>query len=491
METPERAMMEIALFRKAGGVLSKRISLAENGALKSDGNACLMSRGSAERVEINSVADFGALIGGLKSDQAIALGSLRADLPDQVTVSTKRQMNGHAAPNVIARTAANIVFRPGPAFALIDFDTKAMSADVKAKLGPSQIAVLQALMTVMPAMRDAGRVSRLSTSAGLSRKDTGDQLAGSGGIHIYIAVKDATDIERFVRSLHDRCWLAGFGWMMIGAGGQLLERSIVDRMVGAPERLVFEGSPLLVAPLAQDQVARRPVVVDGDLLDTLDACPPLTVLEKARLRELQAKAAHSLAGEAAKARSAFIDKHADLIVQRTGVSRAAAKEAVAKQCNGVLLPTIELPFDDPEFAGKTVADVLADPERFEGETLADPLEGIEYGAGKAMVMLNASGAPWINSFAHGGIKYELKSDDGAKAVHWGQLVSGEITGRKRAAMARQITGHLLRRYVDPRIALELVLAWNNTRCQPPLETPGITTIVNSIAGRELARRQSK
>ena len=38
-----------------------------------------------------------------------------------------------------------------------------------------------------------------------------------------------------------------------------------------------------------------------------------------------------------------------------------------------------LPFDDPMLAGRTVGDVLADPERFEGETLADPLEGVAYG----------------------------------------------------------------------------------------------------------------
>ena len=49
----------------------------------------------------------------------------------------------------------------------------------------------------------------------------------------------------------------GFGWYMVGAGGQLLERSIVDRMVGAPERLVFEGAPVLDPPLAQDQESRR------------------------------------------------------------------------------------------------------------------------------------------------------------------------------------------------------------------------------------------
>ena len=68
-----------------------------------------------------------------------------------------------------------------------------------------------------------------------------------------------------------------------------------------------------------------------------------------------------------------------------------------------------LPFDDADLAGETVADVLADPTRFEDATLADPLEGVAYGAGKAKIMVRADGMPWIHSFAHGRSVYELKN----------------------------------------------------------------------------------
>ena len=106
-----------------------------------------------------------------------------------------------------------------------------------------------ALVAVIPELARTARVVRRSTSAGISNADTGEQLPGSNGQHIFLQVQDGGDVERFLRSLHGRCWLAGFGWMMVGAGGQLLERSIVDRMVGAPERLVFEGAPVLDPPL--------------------------------------------------------------------------------------------------------------------------------------------------------------------------------------------------------------------------------------------------
>ena len=73
-----------------------------------------------------------------------------------------------------------------------------------------------------------------------------------------------------------------------------------------------------------------------------------------------------------------------------------------------MLPGIGLPFDDEDLAGATVDEVLANPDRFEDATLADPLEGVEYGRGKAKIMRRADGGLWINSFAHGRTVYELK-----------------------------------------------------------------------------------
>ena len=68
-----------------------------------------------------------------------------------------------------------------------------------------------------------------------------------------------------------------------------------------------------------------------------------------------------------------------------------------------------LPFDDPKLAGTTVADVLANPDKFLDKTLADPFEGPRYGKGKARIYRRENASLLINSFAHGGIQYELKS----------------------------------------------------------------------------------
>src|SRR5262249_51861883 len=149
---------------------------------------------------------------------------------------------------------------------------------------------------------------------------------------------------------------------------------------------------------AQDLAARRPIAFEGEALDTRKACPPLNPVERARFDELRAAEIERLAPEAAKVRQQFIAHRIDQLVAGTGMDCDRAERVIARQCDGVLRPTLQLPWDDDELASATVADVLADPVRFEGETLADPLEGIEYGRCKAKIMCRADGTVWINSF---------------------------------------------------------------------------------------------
>jgi hypothetical protein len=402
-------IVELTRLTKYGGPLTKRISLSPDGTLVKDGSACVMAHGTAERVRVAGVDALAALIEELMPSQALALGALRPDLPNKVEVVTKKTLvNGVPRPDVIARTGANIVHH-GPAFALLDFDSKGMPAVVVAELERAG-GFWAALRTVLPALGPAARVTRRSTSAGLSRADTCEALPGSDGMHVFVPAKDGTDCGRFLTTLHERCWLSGFGWMIASRSGALLERSIIDRTVGGPERLVFEGGPVLVPPLVQDKESRRPIAVDGAVLDTVEVCPPLSIVERARLNELMARERERLAPEAAKARAAFIEAQAKKLVARTGMSASAARQVVACQCAGVLRPDVELPFDDPELNGRTVGDVLANPELYEGDTLADPLEGVDYGTCKAKIMRCEDGTPWIHSFAHGRTIYELKHD---------------------------------------------------------------------------------
>ena len=107
------------------------------------------------------------------------------------------------------------------------------------------------------------------------------------------------------------------------------------------------------------------------MLDTVASCPPLSIVEHAKLRELRAKEAPRLVPEVAKSKAEFITRQCQRLAERTGMDQNRARRVVERQCSGILLPDVVLPFDDPELTGNTVADVLADPGRFEGATLAD------------------------------------------------------------------------------------------------------------------------
>ena len=217
---------ELTLFIKANGPLTKRISLHPDGTLNSDGLACLMTQGVARRLPVTDANELAVLIEKVAVNQALGLGRLRFDLPSEVDVVTKDRLNGAMQP-LIARTRQDIVYaKDQPGFALLDHDAKGMPASIRSELIRHGGFWRTLSGSVLSGLANTARVSRRSTSAGLYRADTGERLSGSGGIHVYIAVQDCADIERFLRVLHDRCWLAGFGWYMVGVGGQLLDRPL-------------------------------------------------------------------------------------------------------------------------------------------------------------------------------------------------------------------------------------------------------------------------
>src|SRR5215475_6544804 len=109
---PADKVTEITLFAKSGGILTKRVSLATDGSVKSDGSACKMSRGIARRVEVAGVKALGKVIEEVKPNQAIALGVLKPTLPGSVRIITKKELaSGPIRSDVIARTGDAIIYR--------------------------------------------------------------------------------------------------------------------------------------------------------------------------------------------------------------------------------------------------------------------------------------------------------------------------------------------------------------------------------------------
>ncbi|ARJ65141.1 hypothetical protein WV31_05440 [Magnetospirillum sp. ME-1] len=397
--------VELTLFSKDGGPLTKEVTLAADGTVSSDGSACFMQSGAAKRVCLANGELFSGLaelINSTTSEQALGTGTLVAE-GDTVMVCTRKRPSSGA----VARTRDAFDYRPGePAFVLLDFDRKGMPAAVKQRLDDLG-GFWSGLQFVFPALAAAGTVQRASTSSGLIRTADGHRFPDSGGVHVYLALRDGSDAKRFLEVLHQRCWLAGLGWFWVSASGTPLERSVVDTSVWAPERLIFEGAPTLGYGLAQDAEVRRAVHLDGDIVDSKQLAD-LAPAEAVEYRRLLADAKAAAEPEARRVRTVYKGREVDRLVAR-GVSAKAATRIIDNRLVGDLTGADVLEFDDSEIGVVTVAEVLADPDRFDGETLADPVEGVVYGRCKAKVFA-ASSRVAINSFAHGGVYYRLWHD---------------------------------------------------------------------------------
>jgi hypothetical protein len=80
-------------------------------------------------------------------------------------------------------------------------------------------------------------------------------------------------------------------------------------------------------------------------------------------------------------------------------------------------------------------------------------------------------------------------DGAARLVEdWRRLVTEGVAEGARNTSIASLAGHLLRRYVDPYVVLELLLAWNRVKCRPPLPDEEVAATVNSVARLEAKRR---
>jgi hypothetical protein len=433
-EAIAKALAEVTLVRKCGidPLMSKRIFLDEQGALQSDGSQCLMIQGKAERVAAGTPGKLAEIISQCPSHSAISLGVLKDGLPSSLSITVPRNLKDN--PGAITRSRDYIDYRPGvPGWVLIDFDTKGLPTEIAARIEQAG-GMWNALLRVASGLSRAARVSRASTSSGLFRSDTGTPVPGSNGTHHYLLLQDGSDADRFLRDLHDRCWLQDLGWHHIGAAGQLLERSLVDRMVGFGERLCFEGAPRILPPLAQDPAKRVPKATEGEAIDSRQVAPRLNEYERHRVAEAKAASANALAKTAAEVRAGHDKKLADRISQEFEIPVPTALRLIQARHRGVLLPYVDLDFDHLGIV--PVAKVLADPDRFIGETLSDPLEGADYGRCKAKVMRDDEGGLFIHSFAHGRTIYRLRHDARSAKASIAQMPKDGLVDYAMAILAQ-------------------------------------------------------
>jgi hypothetical protein len=89
------------------------------------------------------------------------------------------------------------------------------------------------------------------------------------------------------------------------------------------------------------------------------------------------------------------------------------------------------------------------------------------------------------------LRHDRDGREARPADEWATLVrDGTAEGQRNDAVAR-LAGYLLRRRPAPRVVLELLRAWSESRCRPSLGDDEIIATVDSIARREAARRRGR
>ncbi|MEQ8228605.1 MAG: phage tail tape measure protein [Rhodospirillales bacterium] len=293
-------------------------------------------------------------------------------------------------------------------------------AGVAAVAGPALWAIgamasgIAAITTAMAGLKLALLVNPLTgwaVAAAAAVYATGAEVHGLRGQRIYVAVEDASDIERAGQAIIARLWAAGHGHVEVSASGALLERTIADASVWQPNRLDFAGGAVCVSPLAQQR--GEPDLIPGQkkLLDTKVAIPDPTADEIADVDARRADAKKRMRPAAEDARNTWIEARAtetagpDATPEDYDAARHTARRALE---GGVLSGSFVLTVTvDGRTKSVTVEEVLNDPKRFHQAITKDPLEP-EYDDHKDVGKLFLIGQlPRLYSFAHGPKSYRL------------------------------------------------------------------------------------
>lgn len=398
--------MILTLVEKNKGPLTKIIRLDGNGGIEKDSSECWLNEGKATQID-TTLEKLAKLLRKLKQNQALIHG---INGHKQINILSKKKYTGQA--NTITRTKEHFSFVKGEGSAFFDHDPK------PGQKAYSNEDFMRIMAEVFPAISGMANVCTPSTSSCIYKD--GEQLVGQeDGMHIYFAVKDATDLPRFSKVLLKRLWLAGHGYIFITKDGKQLERTIFDKAVFSPERLDF-----VAGAVCKDGLEQRlpdPVYTPGNVLDT-SLLKDLTEDEEVKYQRLVDEAKGKSLTEAVRIRGQYVMVEVEKLI-KAGIPQADAKRIIEKRIGGDLIEGDNLYFDR---VGKTtVKQVLKDPEKFDRETLLDPLEP-GYGPHKAIFYANIKeGKPVVYSQAHGGRTFFLQ--------HGGDYFAVEPQEKKKSA----------------------------------------------------------
>ncbi|NOT10989.1 MAG: DUF3987 domain-containing protein [Methylococcaceae bacterium] len=373
--------------------LTKQYTIDDSGSIVKH-PAATMTSGAAKCVSM-PFAEFAKALSDVPANVAFGYGGARATLPRKlaITVSGKER----PADGVVSRSKRFFEYQNCPGILMLDHDP----SEYGQSFSPEEL--LNALATIHPELRNAARVVRGSVSAGVHR--VGELPQPGRGFHIYIPVQNAADIPRYGRTLFDRLWLAGHGFVALAANGAALVRSPIDSAVFNPERLDFVGKPVISGE-SLTYTPQTPQYTEGNALDTM-RLTDLSSGEALLVKQMQASAASAIKTQTLAKQADWMEARVNAMVL-AGVNVDAARSTVKSTVEGGFKDLYDNFILEFTSGPVTVADVLAAPDIYDGKALADPVEGRDYGATTSKFYAN-NGTPVVNSMAHGGGKYFLRA----------------------------------------------------------------------------------
>jgi len=393
--------IQFTKYTSKNSALSKSYSVTDEKITKQA--AAQMSAGTATIVTL----PFSKFLAELqRADSATAFGY---GIPNDTTsnikqIVTKKQLANN--PDAISRSKDFFSYSESAGILMIDYDPDSNNKTL------SIAEFLDILSIIIPGFSDIAYIVRGSISSCVQIKNSANVKLK--GFHLYIPVVDSSDIPRFGAVLFKLLWLNGYGYIAHSDSGALLIRTPTDAMVYSPERLDFVGKPIL-NDSSLHYVQPALVINNGHYLDT-KTLKDLTNSELGEYENLVSIAKKPAEKIGKKIKSAWKKNKKKKLIE-AGNSPQQVNETI-EQLNAVrgqptVLPThFILHFQ--EFGEISVEEVLNNPEKFNDQALADPIEGVDYGESTAKLWIN-DGTPIIHSFAHGSTLYHLPAkNDGIK-----------------------------------------------------------------------------
>ena len=260
--------VSFTIFTSTSGPLSKTYTL-ENKKIEKTPSA-QMYKGAAERGTM-PFKDFVEALSEATNEQAFGYGLHSDKYAEEVDIV----VSGKERPkdNVLSRTKLFFKYRGNPGVLMLDHDPSECRSTLTAD------ELIEILTSFDPEIANAARIVRGSVSAGV-------HLAGkkpkNKGFHIYIPVKDASDIPRYGKLLFDYLWLNGHGYIALASNGAMLVRSLIDDAVFSGERIDFVGRPIIQGE-GIEYTEPLPKYFPGAYLDT-SKLPGLTDKEARKVR---------------------------------------------------------------------------------------------------------------------------------------------------------------------------------------------------------------